>query len=643
MNYFQKSLAGLILFFKLSIVSATSIVISNLDGAGEGFNDTTPVNPVGGNPGTTKGEQRIRVFEHAAKIWGAVVNSNVTIVVDARFDPLTCTSTQALLGSAGTVSIYRDFTNAPAAMTWYPVALANSLSGQDLNTSTSEIIATFNSDIDNNNNCLNNTNWYYGLDGNKPAGSIELLTVVLHEMGHGLGFQTFIDISTGEKLGGLNDAYMLNLEDHSLGLGWSQLSDAQRLASIIDTPDLHWTGVNVTAEIANYTAGINQGHVQLYAPDPVEGGSSVAHFSTALSPNELMEPQDTGPKSGPGLALSLFKDLGWPVFSNAVPVIAALGDQTTPTGQTIQVNNLVNDNDTPLTNLVLSAVSSNTAVVDASGLSFSGTGAQRTLSVTPQAGSAGTTSINVTVTDANSSASEAFNLAVVANNPPVITVTNPADGAEYLDTDTVNLAASANDLEDGDISTSINWSSSLDGALGSGPALAVQLSEGTHTLNVSVTDSGGIQDMVNLTVFSYGNGDSDGDSLTDNWEFIHFGSLNETSSGDFDSDGLTNLQELNLNTLPANPDTDGDGVNDGDEVNLYGLDPTQSNSGDIGPRGNPDGLINAGDLLVMTRLVTGLLVPTTLESLLADINHDSQLNVADMLLLQQAILNGTQP
>ena len=84
-------------------------------------------------------------------------------------------------------------------------------------------------------------------------------------------------------------------------------------------------------------------------------------------------------------------------------------------------------------------------------------------------------------------------------------------------------------------------------------------------------------------------------------------------------------------------------MTDGDEVNLYGLDPTQSNKGDVGPRNAPDGLVNAGDLVVMTRLVTGVDLPTVLESALADINGDSQLNVADLLLLQQAILAGTTP
>ncbi len=63
----------------------------------------------------------------------------------------------------------------------------------------------------------------------------------------------------------------------------------------------------------------------------------------------------------------------------------------------------------------------------------------------------------------------------------------------------------------------------------------------------------------------------------------------------------------------------------------------------MGPRNAPDGLVNAGDLVVMMRLVTGAVQATVLESALADINSDSQVNAADLILLQQAVLAGTTP
>jgi hypothetical protein len=49
----------------------------------------------------------------------------------------------------------------------------------------------------------------------------------------------------------------------------------------------------------------------MYAPNPAEPGSSVSHFSTACSPNELMEPMYTGPLHAVSLARHVMTDIGW--------------------------------------------------------------------------------------------------------------------------------------------------------------------------------------------------------------------------------------------------------------------------------------------------------------------------------------------
>src|SRR5215470_20213536 len=96
--------AGLALAALLAHAHAATITIVNNDGAGEGFNDPTVVSPVGGNPGTTLGAQRLNAFQFAANIWGAQLTSSVTIFVDATMDPLFCDSTSATLGQAGASS-----------------------------------------------------------------------------------------------------------------------------------------------------------------------------------------------------------------------------------------------------------------------------------------------------------------------------------------------------------------------------------------------------------------------------------------------------------------------------------------------------------------------------------------------------------
>ena len=158
--------------------------------------------------------------------------------------------------------------------------------------------------------------------------------------------------------------------------------------------------------------------------------------------------------------------------------------------------------------------------------------------------------------------------------------------------------------------------------------------------------------------------DSDGDRLSDTLETTVLGTnpnnvdsdndgLVDGSGGvvplaalpagiDIDSDGFVD-GEQDLGTDPTKSDSDGDGISDGDEIRLYGIDPTLSNLGDIGPRGSPDNVVSLGDLVVLTRLVTGVIQPTAPELILGDINSDAQLNSADILLLQQSILNDTPP
>src|SRR5690554_3172870 len=70
---------------------AATVIIINQNAPGVGFNDPTPVAPVGGNTGTTLGQQRLNAFQHAADIWGATLNSTVPIRVGAAFEPLACT------------------------------------------------------------------------------------------------------------------------------------------------------------------------------------------------------------------------------------------------------------------------------------------------------------------------------------------------------------------------------------------------------------------------------------------------------------------------------------------------------------------------------------------------------------------------
>ena len=178
-------LAALLMKAPVAAFAGTTIFVINYDLPGTGFNDPTPAEPIGGNSGTTIGEQRLIAFQAAADIWGAHLDSVPVIRVAARFLPLDCSATSAVLASSGTTEIWRG-SLFPFNDTWYHFALANKLYGATIDPTTPEIVSYFNSSLGQA-NCLTGLYFYYGLDG-AHGTNLDLVTVVLHELAHGLGF-----------------------------------------------------------------------------------------------------------------------------------------------------------------------------------------------------------------------------------------------------------------------------------------------------------------------------------------------------------------------------------------------------------------------------------------------------------------------
>jgi hypothetical protein len=309
-------------YAKQETYAAATMTVINNDSPGQGFNDPTPVAPVGGNSGTTVGEQRLIAFQFAADIWAPLITSPVPIRIGASFSSLSCTASSAVLGAAGPTTVHRDFSGAPLVNTWYVQALANSLNGVDLDPADNDMEAEFNSDLGTP-GCLETSGWYYGLDGNPPANLIDFVSVLTHELGHGLGFLSLVDLGSGARFLNFNDAYMVHLEDHVTGKTFPQMSSAERYSASRRTDNLHWIGANVVFGGAALASGRHpSGHVEMYAPNPARSGSSVSHFSDELAPDELMEPSYTAANHDVGLTLELMADLGWNVSIPTVDVLA---------------------------------------------------------------------------------------------------------------------------------------------------------------------------------------------------------------------------------------------------------------------------------------------------------------------------------
>ena len=233
---------------------ATTISINNVNAPGVGFNDPTPVTPLPSNPGTTLGAQRLYVFQKAADQWAILLNSNVPIIVQAQMSALTCTQTSGTLGQAGPVSAASNFPNAPKPNTVYNIAEANALAGSDQDPGHDDINAQFNASINGDPNCLGGASWWYGTDpaASPPPNSIPLLPVVFHELGHGLGFTSLIDSSSGSFLTSNPPVWAHYLYDTGASLLWINMTDAERQASALNDPKLVWTGARTNKQAAAY-------------------------------------------------------------------------------------------------------------------------------------------------------------------------------------------------------------------------------------------------------------------------------------------------------------------------------------------------------------------------------------------------------
>ncbi len=297
--------------------ASATITIINADGAGEGLNDNTAFTAVAGNRATTLGQARLNTVQHAANLIGNIITSTIDIKIRLQFNALGGSATEATLASAGAAFVLKNFTNAPIADTYYPIALAEKLAGVNIATGNDvhEITMTVNSDIDGN-TVLLTKNFYYGFDSN-PGTDIDLVSIIMHEIVHGLGFSSYVNVTTGTKIAGVdgfenNDTFMRLLEhDGATPADYPSMTNAQRVTASISDTLLHWLGATVIANSGTITAGITGTHVHMYAPSPVETGSSVSHFNTTVTPNEMMEPLYIAADHNIGLAAYVLTDLSW--------------------------------------------------------------------------------------------------------------------------------------------------------------------------------------------------------------------------------------------------------------------------------------------------------------------------------------------
>jgi hypothetical protein len=259
-----------------------------------------------------------QAFQRAVDIWSGLITSPVPINVVAYWEPLD----PNVLGAAGPTTVRRNFTNAPVQGTWYPAALANALAGTDLD-ATPEIEARFSSVYNN---------WYLGTDGNTPLQQYDLVTVVLHELGHGLGFYATMGNNVNANGWGIQAAPIIF--DRFIVNGANQhLIDTSLFPNPSSALGAQLVSNNIFFDGTNAVAAANGSKPKLYAPSTWNGGSSISHLDTptyAGTPNALMRHELANGASihNPGpITLGIFKDLGWPIPTSDTPIAGLTASQ----------------------------------------------------------------------------------------------------------------------------------------------------------------------------------------------------------------------------------------------------------------------------------------------------------------------------
>ena len=220
------------------------------------------------------GEQT--AVQTAIDTWSDNWSSTVPVNVLVNFVP---SGTSGILASASPLSFFHNFPKSPDTTLWYPSAMANAISGKDLDPANPEISININSTMAGA--------FYLGTDGNCPTNLYDLESIILHEIAHGLGFLSNDSYDPFSKYGSIDqptpfDAYAQTPDGGRLV---DLASPSSALGSALQNT-LVWSG-------AGGIAANNGIKPRLYSPNPYEAGSSVSHLDESTfkgGSNALLTP-----------------------------------------------------------------------------------------------------------------------------------------------------------------------------------------------------------------------------------------------------------------------------------------------------------------------------------------------------------------
>ncbi|MCL2290549.1 MAG: hypothetical protein FWC34_07600, partial [Bacteroidetes bacterium] len=258
---------------------------------------------------------------HALGIWSEVLAG--TVPVDINVQHINMGGGGVIGGSYRTPNYWDPITQA-----WYCSALGNQMSGFNNVPSQRDIRLEMNSQF----------NFYYGITGNPGGSQIDWITVMLHEVCHGLGFYPLVGsngaYSYTTPSGGSSSTSSPGIYDIQLYQGATgntrlvDLTQSQR-ASLVTSNNLY-SG----APGSNLLAANGGERVRMYAPTSWASGSSVSHWNTTVTFPTFMKHQiaygfklhTIGTRK-----IGMMLDIGWTQPQSMVPVTNITGVATTAT------------------------------------------------------------------------------------------------------------------------------------------------------------------------------------------------------------------------------------------------------------------------------------------------------------------------
>lgn len=242
--------------------------------------------------------------DYAINILESVLPSDTRITVKISWTKI---SNANVLGNSLITGFATGWSiDAEMPVAYYPVTVAEKIAGKSLNEEhEADVELTLNS----------SAKWYLGTDGNTPVSKYDLVTVVIHELCHGLGFFDSMNAQNSVGTYGLAgipiiyDKFVENLTGENLTDTAHFISGTSNLYLELVSGQLYFNGPLAKKYLSGNRA-------RLYSPSTWDPGSSVSHLdeTRTTATDALMTPFiDLGEAiHNPGnLTMSILGDLGW--------------------------------------------------------------------------------------------------------------------------------------------------------------------------------------------------------------------------------------------------------------------------------------------------------------------------------------------